>query len=667
MGEKFQETLFKISEKFEETNAFIAIRQGLIMMIPLIVLGSFSLTVKSLPIPAYQQVLPEIFGGKLVEFLDFIYAGTFEIFSVALAITTSVCYAMVKNTKVHSERAVVNDCFILAILTLISLMGYMGIQNADFTKVSLGTTNTFMSLLVALGSGWFYFEVKEWKIFSFLKRSETEVDGMYYIAVHSIIPATVVVSIFAIGNQVFTHIFHVDNIQQGLVYLMENVLSLFKGGFSAGLAILISIHVMWFFGLHGSNVLDGLIKKNYTMIDSIEIYNKTFQDVFVIMGGCGAVLGLLIAILLFSRKKIMKNVAKLALPGVLFNISEVIIFGLPIIFNPVFFFPFLMVPVVNYLISYGAIYLGLVPRVISQVEWTAPVLLSGYQATGSLAGSALQLFCLALDVVMYVPFIRLFEIQRDNAMRKKVNMLVEFLQHEEERSQITSLTGRDDVLGNIARMIANDLKEAVRKKELYIMYQPQVDTEEHCIGAEALLRWKHPIVGFVYPPLIIRLAKELDILKEMEQYIFDTAASALASIEKETDQPFKISVNITNESLMWDGFEKMVDDCVKKHHIFRERLWMEITEQDALATSMDITDKINNLKAKGHKFLIDDFGMGHTSLLYLQTNNFEVVKIDGTITRELMENERYRDILKSIIYLGNLLHFMTIAEFVETK
>lgn len=96
MENKFKETIFKLSLRFEETNAFMAIRQGLVMMIPLIVLGAFSLTIKSLPIACYQEMLPKILNGRLVEALDFIYAGTFHIFSAALAITTSVSYAMIK-------------------------------------------------------------------------------------------------------------------------------------------------------------------------------------------------------------------------------------------------------------------------------------------------------------------------------------------------------------------------------------------------------------------------------------------------------------------------------------------------------------------------------------------------------------------------------------------
>ena len=82
---------------------------------------------------------------------------------------------------------------------------------------------------------------------------------------------------------------------------------------------------------------------------------------------------------------------------------------------------------------------------------------------------------------------------------------------------------------------------------------------------------------------------------------------------------------------------------------------------------MEVMDKLQRLKDLGHKFLIDDFGMGHTSLTYLQTNHFEVVKLDGALTRDILENERNADIIGSIVYLSQSLHFWILAEYVETE
>lgn len=88
-------------------------------------------------------------------------------------------------------------------------------------------------------------------------------------------------------------------------------------------------------------------------------------------------------------------------------------------------------------------------------------------------------------------------------MKQDVKRLVEEMQQEEQDMRITHLTKREDDLGHIARILASELEDAVKKQELYLVYQPQVDRDENCIGAEALLRWEHAEFGFIYPPLII--------------------------------------------------------------------------------------------------------------------------------------------------------------------
>lgn len=181
MGKKLKENLFKVAAFFEDSYAFMAIRQGLVMMIPLIVVGALSLMLKSLPIAPYQKFIQNIFNGKILEILNYIYSGTFQIYALALAVTTSVSYAMI-NQKKKTERESMSDCIILAIITLTSLAGHMGLQFEDFSVSELGTTNTFMALFISLVSGWLYFKIRDSRILH-IKRPETDVDGVYYNAV----------------------------------------------------------------------------------------------------------------------------------------------------------------------------------------------------------------------------------------------------------------------------------------------------------------------------------------------------------------------------------------------------------------------------------------------------------------------------------------------------
>ena len=500
-----------------------------------------------------------------------------------------------------------------------------------------------------------------------MRRHGMEADNCYAEAVSGIVPSLFIVAVFAILRQVFVAVFHVDSVQGLLEVIVSRLLVSIENGLIVAIAILLLTHCMWIVGIHGSNVLEPVMQENFVRISQEAVYNKTFQDVFVLMGGTGAVLCLVFSILLFSKKSSIKSIAGLSLPTVFFNISELISFGLPVILNPIFVIPYLLVPVVLCIISYTAIYIGIVPHVIHQVEWTTPIFLSGYLATGSIAGSILQAVCLTAGILIYLPFLRLFEEHGERQLVKNVKELTKELQRQEAANAIMPLTERKDTLGGVARLLSADLKDAVKDKKLFFVYQPQVDTEEKCIGAEALIRWIHPIAGFIYPPLIIQLAREENLLHDIEAYLFDEAAHAISEIEKVIHTEFKISVNITNESLAWEDFEHCLADTVSKYHISPKRLWLEITEQDALVSSKEMLDKIRRLKEQGHIFLIDDFGMGHTSLLYLQTNHFGVVKLDGSLTKDILQNDRNKNIITAITELGKSLHFKTIAEYVETE
>ena len=95
-------------------------------------------------------------------------------------------------------------------------------------------------------------------------------------------------------------------------------------------------------------------------------------------------------------------------------------------------------------------------------------------------------------------------------------------------------------------------------------------------------------------------------------------------------------------------------------------MWVEITEQDVITNADAVIDKMQRLKNCGHVLLIDDFGMGHTSLIYLQSNYFGVVKLDGSLVKNLMDNETNQKIISSIVELGRELDVKIIAEYVET-
>lgn len=654
----------RMADRLDSSCALGAIRQGMIMMIPLLIVGYLAAMLINLPIPAYQRFIVNVGNGRVLEILNFVYASVNEFFAVFLAITTSVSYAIMIRRKQGIYESTGN-IIILVIITLAALAGYSGIQYDDFSVHMFGNMHAFTALFISLISSKVYYALKGRRFFK-LKNQRTNTDSIYIEAIEGTGPAVVIIGFFALFHLLLQVLFGVNGFQELVERFFDSLLKPLQSGMGAGVVVILLTHALWFFGVHGHNMLDTVIKQNFSDITA-GIFSKTMQDVFVLMGGAGAVLCLVIAILLFAKKKGVRNLAYMAAPSVVFNISEIVLFGIPVILNPIFLIPFILVPMVNYLISYAAIFLGLVPHVICEVEWTTPVILSGYRATGSWSGAVLQILCLAIGVSIYKPFIRMYEEQRELRMKRDVKKLVEEMQREEQNNSILSFTKREDEIGHMARILADELVEAIERKELFMVYQPQVNCEDRCIGAEALVRWEHPEFGFIYPPLIIQLAKEKKVLNTLEEFIFDTAGAALAQLRDIVPNDFKMSVNLTNESLEWDGIEACIENVVQKYQFPNAQLGLEITEQDALSSSIDITKKIETLKKKGHKFLIDDFGMGHTSLVYLQTNYFNIVKLDGSLTRDILHNETNRDIIASIVYLSKSLKFKIIAEYVEDE
>ncbi len=208
-----------------------------------------------------------------------------------------------------------------------------------------------------------------------------------------------------------------------------------KVGDSLGamLGVYFFAHVLWLFGIHGTNItgsvfnpiLYALSAENLSALQAglplPHIINQQFQDLFATYGGAGSTLSLLIAMFAFCKSKRVKELGKLAiLPGI-FNINEPIIFGLPVVLNPIIAIPFIAVPMINIVICYVTMYFKLVPICNGVImPWTTPPIISGFLSSGW-QGALLQIFLIALGVLIYYPFIKTMDKQylKDEAEAEK--------------------------------------------------------------------------------------------------------------------------------------------------------------------------------------------------------------------------------------------------------
>lgn len=661
----------KYSESILQIPVLMAIRQGLAYMMPLILLGSVALVLMSLPIPAYQNMMEGLFGASWKDLFRLIQDGTYGVMSIFMSISISYAYAAEHRRNTGSP-------IIAVLVSVASFIAVSGISRSGFTLTAFGVTGMFMSILTAVLSSLLFHKLCT---VSFLKVKPVLSDGansVFSAAMTAIVPACLTVSVFALFNQALVTLLEVSSIFQlisdGLTAFFANI----KSPVASGFLFMFLVHLFWMFGMHGSNILEPVAQSifvpaltaNAQLVASggapTAVFSKAFFDAFILMGGCGTAVCLVLAIFIIGKHKNQRDLAKMSAAPVLFNINELIVFGLPVVLNPIYLLPFLGVPLLLTATSFLAVSFGLVPYTIHMVEWTTPIFLSGYTATGSVAGSILQLFNLALGTMCYIPFVRLAEQASQAQMKLNLEKIYSEYTQITERN-ISSLLSRNDYVGSMSRALTVDLEDALHNGGLKLFYQPQLDYAGRIIGCEALLRWEHKYFGYIQPPFIIALAEEAYLIDKLGYWILDTACTDLKRMNEAGIFGLRMAVNVSAFQLEGENFSRDLQNIIRHHGINPQFLEIEITEQTALTGSRKITDALMGIKELGVKLAMDDFGMGHSSLMYLKEFSFDTIKLDGSLIRTILENKSCLNIVSSIVTLGKSLNYEVIAEFVEKQ
>lgn len=299
----------------------------------------------------------------------------------------------------------------------------------------LGAEGLFVAMLIGLLSTEFLYrltQVDRLKI-----KMPEQVPPNVARSFSGMIPIGLVLIIFAILNFLITLV--APEGLNGLIFeAIQAPLSGMVGNVYAVVLIALVQNILWFLGIHGPNTLAGVrdpifaplgnantrfIAENGTTVGIPYPYNwGSLNDGFANAGGSGMTLGLIIAIFIFSKRDDYKAMSKLSfLPGI-FNINEPIIFGLPIVLNPIMIIPFVLTPVVNILIGYFAISTGFMKPLGYGVPWTTPGPLIPYLGTGGdIKGLIVGLVCLAVSVVIYSPFVIASNVEAKEKNEEAVN------------------------------------------------------------------------------------------------------------------------------------------------------------------------------------------------------------------------------------------------------
>ncbi|MDD7796152.1 PTS cellobiose transporter subunit IIC [Clostridium sp. 'White wine YQ'] len=430
MGNKFinflEEKVMPIAAVIANQRHIRALRDGLAITMPLIIIGSIFMILGNVPVPAFNDFINHIFGNGFTAKLLYPTRVTFDI--VGMLAVFSVSYQIAKDQDVDGLSA--GAVSLAAFLLLIPVQN-INAKLSDGTALNLGKTWQTANmgaggLLVAIftaiiATEIFVFVIKK----NWVVKMPESVPPAVAKSFAAITPGLIIITLFfliRLGFEAtkFTTVFS---------FITQFVgAPLSKVGLSfGGMIVTVFLYMFfWSLGIHGTRVVFGVMDsvllpamdQNRAALEAGQhlpnIITKQFYDNFVNIGGCGAAIGLVIAILIVGRSKQLKTLSKLALAPAIFNISEPIIFGVPIVMNPIMMIPFILSNLSIAILTYVAMALNLVSRPAGiAIPWTIPAPISGFLATnGDWRAIILQLLAIALSVVIYLPFVKVWDKQK---------------------------------------------------------------------------------------------------------------------------------------------------------------------------------------------------------------------------------------------------------------
>jgi EAL domain-containing protein (putative c-di-GMP-specific phosphodiesterase class I) len=202
------------------------------------------------------------------------------------------------------------------------------------------------------------------------------------------------------------------------------------------------------------------------------------------------------------------------------------------------------------------------------------------------------------------------------------------------------------------------------ENEFELYYQPLIDLERNRVsGLEALLRWRHPIRGFVLPSEFIPLAEEIGLIIPLGEWVLRQACAQAAAWPED----ISVAVNLSPVQFKYDGLLDSILDALAASGLPASRLELEITESVLLDKTEANVTILNQLRDRGVRISLDDFGTGYSSLTYLRTFRFDKIKIDQSFIHDLSEKGDSLAIVRAIADIGFSFGITTTAEGVETE
>ncbi|EUJ41996.1 PTS cellobiose transporter subunit IIC [Brochothrix campestris] len=393
----------------------VAIRDGIVYSMPLVMIGSLFLIISNLPIPGYSEFLNNT--SDLMVWFNKIVDGSFG--AMGLVASFSIAYSLAHQYKIDgiSTGIISLSSFLIVTPNILDSTDAAGVP-----LLFLGSRGLFIAMLIGLLSA----EIFRWFVKKNIRiKMPDSVPPAVSQSFSALIPGFAIILFFALIYQAL-NMFDITNIHDLILIIFNKPLT-FLGGTLFGTMIAVSLNsIFWFIGLHGGNIVGSVMGPIWLMNtddnriafqagkEMPHIFTSTFTDAFVYIGGGGAIFALVFLLFFFSKSKEGKTMGKLSFFPDIFNVGEPAMFGIPIVMKPILFLPFVLAPMANTVIAYIAMSSGLVAKTVGiAIPWTTPPLISGYLATGGdITGSILQVVIIVIDILIYFPFFKMLDNEK---------------------------------------------------------------------------------------------------------------------------------------------------------------------------------------------------------------------------------------------------------------
>ncbi|PLR77332.1 PTS system, cellobiose-specific IIC component [Bacillus sp. V3-13] len=403
-----------------------ALRDGLILSMPLIIVGSVFLILGYLPIPGYADFMVRTFGEAWLTKLTYPVGATFDI--MALIAAFGIAYRLAEKYDVDalSAGAISVAAFLLATPYEISFTPEGATEavmvGGAIPSALMGSKGLFVAMLIAILSTEIYRWIIQRNIVFKMPDGVPPAVSKSFVA---LIPGFIIIALvwilrLAVEQTDFASLHNIVGV------LLGKPLGVLGGSLIGSLVAAFLIHLLWSTGLHGATIVGGVMSpiwlsamdQNRIAFQAGEevpnIFTSQFFDIFIHMGGSGATFALVLSMVFLAKSQQMKQLGRLALGPGIFNINEPITFGMPVVMNPIMIVPFILTPLATVIVTYIAMKTGLVAKPAGiAVPWTMPPFIGGYLATGGkISGIVIQLVNFVIAFAIYYPFFRMWDKQK---------------------------------------------------------------------------------------------------------------------------------------------------------------------------------------------------------------------------------------------------------------